>query len=46
MIPLNLRYAIWPVITMNTRFPTSNLVWAALYPVKSATNQANFWSNT
>ena len=46
MNPLNLRYFIWPIYTMNPGFPTSNLVWADLYPIKSATSQVNFWSNT
>ena len=46
MTSLNLRYVVWPIITMNQGFPTSNLVWAALYPVKSTTHQVNFWSNT
>lgn len=46
MNPLNLRYVIWPIYTMNPGFPTSNLVWADLYQVNSVTHQLNFWSNT
>ena len=46
MNPLNLRYVICPILTMNPGFPTANLVSERFYQVKSATSQANFWSNT